>query len=99
VKTSLDLPAPLLRRAKARAAERGQSLEELVAEALQDKLARGTALASTSEPAWMQGFGKLRRLHRETERVQARIEGAFEAVEPDEPCERLPGMKVKQLLD
>jgi hypothetical protein len=32
----------------------------------------------------MQGFGKLRRLHRETERIAKRIHEAFEVVEPED---------------
>jgi hypothetical protein len=34
MKTTLDLPDPLFRKAKATAAERGQSLKEFVTEAL-----------------------------------------------------------------
>jgi hypothetical protein len=32
----------------------------------------------------MQGFGKLRRLRKETERIQAMIHEAFEVVEPED---------------
>jgi hypothetical protein len=32
----------------------------------------------------MQGFGTLRQLHRETARIQARIEEAFDVVEPED---------------
>lgn len=38
MKTSFDLPEPLLRRAKAAAAQQGRPLRDLVAEALSDKL-------------------------------------------------------------
>ena len=31
----------------------------------------------------MQGFGKLRRLRKETRRIQARIDEAFEVIEPE----------------
>jgi len=31
----------------------------------------------------MRGFGKLRRLRRETARVQARIDEAFDVIEPE----------------
>ena len=37
MKTTIEIPDPLFRKAKARAAERGQSLKDLVAEALQEK--------------------------------------------------------------
>ena len=53
-------------------------------EALQEKLAARTGKTSPAEPAWMEGFGKLRRLSRETERVQARIDETFEIVEPED---------------
>jgi hypothetical protein len=32
----------------------------------------------------MSGFGKLRRLRRETEAIQRRIDEAFEAIEPED---------------
>ena len=53
-------------------------------EALQDKLAANTGKARAGEPEWMQGFGKLRRLRKETARIQARIDEAFEVIEPED---------------
>jgi hypothetical protein len=38
VKTTIEIPDPLFRKAKARAVERGQSLKDFVTEALRDKL-------------------------------------------------------------
>jgi hypothetical protein len=84
MKTTIDIPDPLFRRAKSRAAERGQSLKQLVAEALQEKLAVGPSKGSSAEPAWMQGFGRLRRLRKETGRIQHRIDDVFERVEPED---------------
>jgi Bacterial antitoxin of type II TA system, VapB len=84
MKTTIEIPDALFRKAKSRAAERGQSLKELVTEALQEKLAVRTGRASPAEPGWMKGFGKLRRLRKETERIQARIDDVFELVEPDD---------------
>lgn len=84
MKTTIEIPDPLFRKAKSRAAERGQTLKQLVAEALQEKLAAKAGRALPDEPGWMQGFGKLRRLHRETRRIQARIDEAFEVVEPED---------------
>jgi hypothetical protein len=84
MKTTLEIPDPLFRKAKARAAERGQSLKDLVAEALQEKLAGRTGQAPPQEPPWMQGFGALRRLHRETRRIQASIAEAFDVIEPED---------------
>jgi hypothetical protein len=84
MKTTIEIPDPLFRKAKSKAAERGQTLKELVTEALQEKLAAYTVKARPSEPEWMGGFGKLRRLHKETARIQARIDDAFEIIEPED---------------
>ncbi len=81
MKTTIELPDPLFRRAKSKAAERGETLKEFVTAALQDRLATPPG---TGGPGWMQGFGKLRRLHKETERIQSRIDAAFEAVEAED---------------
>ena len=84
MKTTLELPDQLFRKAKATAAERGQSLKEFVTEALRDKLLADKGRARTDEPAWMQGFGKLKRLHKETLRVQSVIDQEFEVIEPED---------------
>ncbi|TDI40337.1 MAG: hypothetical protein E2P02_17195 [Acidobacteria bacterium] len=80
MKTTLEIPDRLFRRAKATAAERGQTLKQLVTEALQEKLAR----KKVARPSWTEGFGKLKRLHRETERIQATIDEAFDVIEPED---------------
>jgi len=84
VKTTIEIPDPLFRRVKSRAAERGQSLREFVAEALQEKLSPNPSEAVAGDPPWMQGFGKLRRLHRERAQVEARIDEVFEVVESED---------------
>jgi len=84
VKTTVDIPDAVFRRAKARAAERGQALREFVTEALQDKLSGRRAAARRDAPPWMRGFGRLRALSRETARVQRVIDEAFETVEPED---------------
>jgi hypothetical protein len=84
MKTTIEIPDPLFRKAKSKAAERGQTLKELVTEALQEKLATYTINARPGEPEWMAGFGKLRRLRKETARIRARIEDAFEIIEPED---------------
>ena len=40
--------------------------------------------ASDAKPNWMQGFGTLSELHRETACVQARIDEAFSVIEPED---------------
>ncbi len=84
MKTTLEIPDSLFRKAKSTAAQRGQTLKEFVGEALQEKLAANASRDRVGEPAWMQGFGKLRRLRKETAQIQARIEEAFEAIEPED---------------
>jgi len=49
VKTTFDLPDPLLRKAKALAADQGRALRDVVAEALQEKLAAHAAAARENE--------------------------------------------------
>lgn len=84
VKTTLEIPDPLFREAKSRAAQRGVSLKQIVTEALREKLARGSSGGASTEPPWMRGFGKLRRLRRETQRIQGTIDDAFEHIEPED---------------
>ena len=83
MKTTLELPDQLFRKAKATAAERGQSLKQFVTDALRDKLALEHG-RGRDEPAWMQGFGKLRHLHKETVRVQSVIDREFEVIEAED---------------
>ena len=85
MKTTIEIPDLLFRRAKSKAAERGQSLKDFMTEALQEKLAAKPAKAGTrNEPPWMSGFGELRRLGKETARINSRIEEAFESIEPED---------------
>ncbi|HEY6509009.1 MAG TPA: hypothetical protein VIY56_13405 [Vicinamibacterales bacterium] len=84
MKTTLEVPDAVFRKAKATAAERGQSLGSFVTEALQEKLVRRTGRSAVATPGWMRGFGKLRTLRKETARIQDRIDQAFEVVEPED---------------
>ena len=80
MKTTLEMPDATLRKAKARAAERGIPLRQFVTEAVEDKL----AAPAVAEKPWMKSFGKLRHLHKETERINKIIEQAFEQIEPED---------------
>jgi hypothetical protein len=84
MKAAIELPDHLFRKAKATAAEQGQSLKEFVTQALRDKLALEGGRTGPEEPAWMQGFGKLKRLHKETVRVQSIVDQEFEIFEPED---------------
>lgn len=78
MKTTLEIPDFLFRRAKSVAAERGIPLRQLVTEAVQEKL-RTTA----QEKPWMKHFGKLKHLHKERKQVERRVEEAFERIDPE----------------
>lgn len=83
MKTTLVIPDAIFRKAKARAAERGQSLEEFVTESIQARLAANADVDLPGTPPSMTGFGGLKRLRKETARIQALIDEAFE-VEPED---------------
>lgn len=84
MKTTIELPDPLFRRAKSKAAESGMTMKQFFTEAIQDKLARKSPGSTAGQPAWMHGFGKLRRLRKETQRVQQAIDREFDVVEPED---------------
>ncbi len=81
MKTTLDIPDPIFRQAKARAALRGVSLRQFVSEALEEKVCGPASVRTGSvQPPWMRGFGALADLHQETREVNARIAEAFEVL-------------------
>jgi hypothetical protein len=80
MKTTLEIPDALFRRAKSAAAEQGIPLRELVSEALAEKL---RARAAAGKP-WMKSFGKLRGLRKETARINRTIEVEFGQIEPED---------------
>ena len=84
MKTTVEIPDPLFRKAKSRAAESGKTLKEFMTEALEDKLRGKGGPVRRAEPEWMKGFGKLRALRKETARIQRRIDDAFEVIEPED---------------
>jgi hypothetical protein len=84
MKTTVEIPDALFRKVKSTAAERDQSLKEFFSEALREKLAATARNASPDEPDWMQGFGKLRRLRKETARIQTTIDETFEVIEAED---------------
>jgi hypothetical protein len=81
MKTTLEIPDTLFRRAKSLAAERGIPFRQLVTEAVQDKLR--TPSNSVAKP-WMNTFGKLRRLRKETTRINRIIEEEFDQIEAED---------------
>jgi hypothetical protein len=81
VKTTLEIPEAVMRRAKALAASTGRTLTHLVTEALNEKLAKGH---TQRERPWMKFAGAFKRDRAESRRVLARIEEEFETIESDE---------------
>jgi hypothetical protein len=81
MKTTLEIPDQVFRKAKVKAAERGIPLRQFVTEAVEEKLAAGPA---QGEKPWMEAFGKLRHLHRDNLRIQRIINEEFEKIEPED---------------
>ncbi|HEX4076587.1 MAG TPA: hypothetical protein VHX49_14390 [Candidatus Acidoferrales bacterium] len=81
MKTTLEIPDDVFRRAKSAAAERGIPLRELVTEAVKDKLDKRS---KTNAKPWMAGFGKLRGLRKENARLTRIIESEFEQIEAED---------------
>ena len=78
MKATLEIPDSVLRRAKSVAATRGNSLREFVTEAVKDKLA---AEVRSGEKPWVKHMGKLKRLHKETLRINRLIEQDSEKID------------------
>jgi hypothetical protein len=81
MKTTLEIPDAIFRRAKARAAERDIPLRQLVTEALSREL---DSRPGDTKPEWLKWAGQLRHLRKETARINAIIEEEFERIEPEE---------------
>ena len=86
MKTTLELPDALFRRAKSAAVHEGVTLKQLFTEALESRLdanqsAKGGQAAA---PRWMRAYGALRHLRPERIRIERRIELEFEKIEPED---------------
>ena len=80
MKTTLEIPDTVFRRAKSVAAARGIPLREYVTEAVKDKLA---AEMKAGDRPWLKLMGKLKHLHRETLRINRLIEEDSEKIDPE----------------
>jgi hypothetical protein len=78
MKTTVEIPDPLFRQAKAAAAEKGLSLKAFFSEALRMRLRQ------PAEKPWMKSFGGLRELHRETARVDRIVAEEFEQIDEED---------------
>jgi hypothetical protein len=80
VKTTLEIPDPVFRQAKAKAAEQAIPLRQFVGEAVEEKL--GASSRGEDKP-WVKLAGGLRHLRKESARIRQVIEEEFERIEPD----------------
>jgi len=81
VKTTLEIPDGIFRRAKVRAAEQGIPLRQFVSEAVEEKLG---ASARVGLKPWVKIAGGLSHLRRESARIRQRVEEEFERIEPED---------------
>jgi hypothetical protein len=81
MKTTLEIPDTVFRKAKAKAAEQGIPLRQFVTEAVEERLKATTA---GEDKPWMKMAGGLRHLHKETARIMRIIDEEFETIDPEE---------------
>ena len=83
VKTTIEIPDMVFRRAKTLAASKGISLKQLVTEAIEEKLNR----KARGSPAWMKlagAFGSTPAARAETQRIQKIIDQEFEQIDVED---------------
>lgn len=80
MKTTLEIPDIVFRRAKSKAAEQGIPLRQFVTEAVEVRL-KTSPLAG--QKPWLKHMGKLKDLRKETARITKAIEDAFEEVDQE----------------
>ena len=86
MKTTIEIPDEVFRKAKIVAANRNQTLRSLFTEALEARLrqlAPPSRGSNRDEPPWMAGFGRLADLRAESRRILAVIEEEFETIDPE----------------
>jgi hypothetical protein len=83
VKTTLELPDTLFRRAKVRASRGGVTFKQFVTEAIREKL-NESAGRGAGEPRWRKHFGSARAYAGELKRVDAQIAAECERINPED---------------
>ena len=83
VKTTVEIPDDLFKRAKVLAAQQGLSMKQLITESLHQRVARQSQ-ETASEPAWKKAFGAMRAYKKENRRIEKLIEHEFEQLEPED---------------
>ena len=75
MKTTLEIPDSIVRRAKSKAAKEGMSLRQFVTEALRDKLKQASI---AGRRPWMKQIGKLSGVRNVSRQVDALIAEVFD---------------------
>ena len=83
VKTTVEIPDHLFRRAKSSAAQQGIPLKDFFTDAIRQHLQQKAA-GPTTDKAWMKAFGALRDLHRENRRIDRVIADEFERIDRED---------------
>ncbi|GDX11386.1 hypothetical protein LBMAG57_31580 [Verrucomicrobiota bacterium] len=83
MKTTLEIPDPLFRKAKATAAQHGVTLREFVNDALREKLS-GDSKVGAREPAWMKFFGSGKPFAASIREIDRAVEEEFERIEDED---------------
>ena len=81
MKTTIEIPDAVFRRAKSRAAEEGIPLCRFVSEAVEEKL---KVPRDTGGKPWLKMAGGLRHLREESPRIPRLVEEEFEGIEPED---------------
>ena len=79
MKTTLEIPDALFRKAKSTAAQRGQTLKQFVTDAVREKLA--DSRTAKTEPPWMRFFGAGKQYAASIREIDREIEKEFEQPE------------------
>lgn len=82
MRTSIEIPDPLFRQLKIRAAELGVPMRELLIRGAERELEQ--VRPEKGQEAWRKFYGILKDDQEEVARIQARIDAEFEPIEPDE---------------
>jgi len=81
MKTTLEMPDAVFRKAKAQAAEEGIPLRQLVTEAVRERVDKKS---SSGEKPWMKHVGKLKHLKKDLARINKIVEEEFGKIEPED---------------
>ena len=87
MKTTMEIPDAIFRRAKPKATEQRIPLRQFVSEAVAEKL---EARSPARQKARMRLAGSLRHLRKATARINTLIEREFETIELKRPAHRFP---------